>query len=243
MQEAPNYFEKTIGYKLNQEAPEGEKSLLSDSSPGLEHLKPFQYARLKGFVEFQRLPEEGSLVDHIVMLGTSKVGDPVSYKLRLDEVVKLHGQYPGARIIVSGARSAPSRALPGEMDSDYNEALIIAKDLKEKGIQIESGDLELTATNSRENIFNSLELILAAGEMPQGVVFVGSSYMGRRIDLYIKKFLNKKNIQQDALPTFIVDGDVAQHQGDPLKEETTRQRAAVKYEWRRLAEYRRRGDL
>ncbi|MGA2967975.1 MAG: hypothetical protein ABSD69_02295, partial [Candidatus Levyibacteriota bacterium] len=99
MPETKNYFQRTIGEKLRAGT-----------------LKPFQYERLKSFIEFERLPSPDDPIDYIVALGTSKESDTKSYQLRVAEIIKAGQQYPAARIIVSGARSDPSRALPNELN-------------------------------------------------------------------------------------------------------------------------------
>jgi uncharacterized SAM-binding protein YcdF (DUF218 family) len=227
MPETKNYFQRTIGEKLRAGT-----------------LKPFQYERLKSFIEFERLPSPDDPIDYIVALGTSKESDTKSYQLRVAEIIKAGQQYPAARIIVSGARSDPSRALPNELNKGYNEAAVMAADIANGDIDSSRVELEIEATDTRGNVSNSLKMINQQVRRPQGVLFACSSYDGRRVDLYIRKYLEERGIPQEELPTYIVDGDMEEtKQKGLLAKDTARQRWYVQYEWHRLAKYRRQGDL
>jgi hypothetical protein len=227
MPETKNYFERTIGEKLRAGT-----------------LKPFQYERLKSFIEFERLPSPDEPIDYIVALGTSKDSDTKSYQLRVAETVVAAQKYPGARIIVSGARPDSSRALPNELNKGYNEARVMAENIIDAGIDSSRVELETEATDTRGNVFNSLAMIGQRVGRPQGVLFACSSYDGRRVDLYIRKYLEGKGIAQEEFPTFIIDGDLEEtRQKGLLAKDTSRQRWYVGYEWHRLAEYRKQGDL
>jgi len=212
-----------------------ERRLLSATQSNTLSLR--QQQRMFRFLSFDCLPGHKDTIDTIVVLGTNRLmGD---FGRRIDAAAKYATTYPQAQLIVSGKGSGFS--IP--IFHNRTESRFMSQELQKRGVRRDRVREESRATNTKENVENSLAMVTPGDHK---VLFVGSGYMGRRIYYYGKKALQKQH--REDIKYFIYDTDVA---GDKKRKrgvsltpgEQIRRNFFLKYEWSRLPIYRRKGDL
>jgi uncharacterized SAM-binding protein YcdF (DUF218 family) len=225
-----NPFQKTVISKLRE-------GTLSQS----------QEARLKRYLEFDLPPRPTDPLDAIVVLGTSPTEDSTSFYMRVNDAIRYSSQFPDAPVIFSGRRPHESRATEQEMTSEWVEAEVMKDVAVRQGLPAAETIVEGESVNSKENVNLSLEMLLPRiqkGEI-NNILFITSSYAARRINFYVLKALKKLGVNQK-IEHFIVDGDVKEDRNPDrtfTTDELIRKRRNLIYEWERLPEYRKRGDL
>ena len=101
--------------------------------------------------------------------------------------------------------------------------------------------LETLALNTKENISHSLSIL---SREERSVLFISSGYLGRRVDLYLKK-MKTDGVLDEGRKYFIVDADVREDAEMQIltSEQLRRKEESILYESIRIVEYRRKGDL
>ncbi len=167
--------------------------------------------------------------------------DLIGFNLRVESAVEFAKKYSKALVLFSGKRPDVSRANEQEMQDSYSEARVMAEAAIELGLR-NAVVLEEQSLHAGQNIKNSLDLL--NGLELRRLLVVCSSYMGRRLDYYMKKELKERSLE-GRLDTFIYDADVAQDAiRIPLTTvEQERKGQRILYEAKRLSQYRRKGDL
>ncbi|MCI8589484.1 MAG: YdcF family protein [Clostridiales bacterium] len=128
---------------------------------------------------YTQYPSDENLV--IVTFGAKVHGlEPgVSLRRRLDVTLELMNHYENAYAIVSGGQGA---------DEENTEAAAMKKYLMDRGIDEHRIYIEDQATNTIENIRNSLVIIDQHGLHGQRLIGVSSNYHAARIDFLAKQF-------------------------------------------------------
>lgn len=187
------------------------------------------------YLKFHNPPPDGQEVDAIIVMGTSRITNPTSFAMRIRTALAYADISPQATVIFSGKEASPDKAHPQESGPQYIEAAVMAAEAVIHGLDPARIKLETEAKNAKENFVNSLKMLTLAEE---NVLFVSSGYLGRRIDLYLKK-------QQADKTFFIVDADVQEDtkRSDFTEQEQKRKEACLLYEATRISRYRSTGDL
>ncbi len=199
-----------------------------------------QFARVKRFLSFQRLPgEQNQAIDVIIIPTTSPNFDEESFDKRIASAVHYSNIYKQAVVIFCGKRPDVSRATEGELNDDYSEAQVMADTAQKRGLEANTM-LEEDSLHTGQNIRNVVSILKRLGK--KRVLVVSSSYMGRRIDYYLSREMRQQDV---ALETFIFDADVYEDVkgGKFQDEETNRKNKCLLYEAKRLSEYRYKNDL
>lgn len=204
-------------------------------------LTPQEALRLEKFLKFDNPPSKKDKIDVIVVFTTSPDTELQSFEMRCHLTAECAKKYPNIPVIVTGLRPDISKATLAELEKTYDEAKSMISNIVQKGIFLERFIREDTTTNTRDSTHEVFKII--QDNNFKNVLFVCSSYMARRVDLYVKKYLKDHNISD--FKYFIIDADVREDlSGKELSsQEKLRKFERFVYEWKRLPIYRRNKDL
>lgn len=198
-----------------------------------------QLQRIDKFLRFDNPPSPHHPIDTILVLGTSRILDKSAFDLRISAALFYAQNYKNAYIVFSGKRPDRMRASSEELESHFIEAAVMANEAIRRGLDKKRIALEVESTNTRENLINSLNLLPNS----KNLLIICSSYVGRRVNLYLNRMQQESLIPRKNY--FIVDADVRLDKSDRIlnriKEE--RKQFRLVYEWERLKKYRRKGHL
>jgi hypothetical protein len=209
------------------------------------HLVSNELSVSTDYLKFHNPPPDDESIDAIVVMGTSKVTAPTSFGMRIRTALAYAEKHPQATVIFSGKEAAAGKAIPEESGPEYIEAAVMAAEAVTSGLAIGRIRLERSATNTKENVLNSLSMLSAAEEK---VLFVSSGYLGRRIDLYLKKQRETAKPGADLCLDkiiYIVDADVQEDASGRAftEQELKRKKECLVYEAVRIVRYGLRENL
>jgi hypothetical protein len=217
---------------------------MSELEPQLNNFKNPELSAFEGikeFLSYNRLPTERDNINTIVTLGTSAKNAPTSFNMRLNTTLEYSSIYPDAEVIFSGKQAHGNKAHPEESGDNYFEAEAMAKEAINRGLDPQRIKIENKAKNTKENIAYSLDMLPST----ENILFVCSSYQGRRIKMYLDK--HHQNSERN---DFIVDADVREDKDkdkDRVQSFTLlhnrRKELCIDYEWSRINKYKAKGDL
>ena len=196
-------------------------------------LSPHQWLRLERFSVFDRPPTDVDKVDTIVVLGGIPYGPGFQKRMPLLEMYA--DIYPQAQIIFTG----DGRDRRGNIEDKRPEAEIMAEHAEFQGIDASRFVIEPYSNNTKENVDAAISMSL----MSEGVLFISSHLMGRRIDGYVLKNMENICVFNPDFRYFIVDADVPKTPSTLTFEEVEFRKERLKYEWARIPDYRDKGDL
>lgn len=194
----------------------------------------------KVFLAYDFPPTKSDTVDTIMVLGTDKTTEPLSYAIRMEMLQKYASLYPKSEVIFTGNKTkrqlSDSTSIP--------EAIVMAQDSLLYGIESGRTKVETKSESLQENLINTIHLL---SPITRSLLIIASSYSGRRIQFYLDKFF-REHPEFSKLQFFIVDADL--HKEDlpeslqqKLSLDSERETKKVAYEWERILRYRAKGDL
>lgn len=191
-----------------------------------------QMDRLGRFLSFQLEPTAEDYPDALIVLATSPYSQSTSFAKRITTTLQYAQYYPFAKILLSGKHPDVSRAFPHELAPEYSEAAIMREQVIKQGLSPKKLlPLEDESTNTRENVFNSLDKL---SPLSKSVLFICDKLQGRRVYYYFQKYTHLHPEFQH-VKCFLIDASLQQQ--NPLDQEH------IHYEASRLFSYRRKGDL
>lgn len=209
--------------------------MLSAESQSQDNYSSFtahQLDRLGRFLSFQLEPGPEDYPDTIIVLATSPYSQSTSFAKRISTTLQYARLYPFAKILLSGKRPDVSRAFPQELAPEYSEAAIMRDNMIGQGMSPKKLlPLEDESTNTRQNVFNSLDQL---SSLPKSVLFISDKLQSRRVYYYFQKY-KELHPEFSQVTCFLIDASLQQQ--TPLDEEH------IYYETSRLFAYRRKGDL
>lgn len=206
-------------------------------------LTPNQLDRVTRFMHFHRPPSPKDTISAIIVPSTSPFIDKQSYSMRVEASLYYAELFPTVPIIYSGKRPDDTRATVEELAAEYCEAERMVEDAVSRGLNPQRTLIERDAIHTGQNVINSINLIGGLLSNTSGLLFICSSYAGRRIDLYAKKELAARGLGD--IERYIYDADVDE---DSINltysdEQVTRKHSLLMREALRLSRYRRQGYL